>query len=74
MYMAFIINEKDEDLVSFYTKDENGLYKIYYERIERGNTSKLSYYINKYMFQRKKKKNNKFIDTEKKNLVLKKKH
>ena len=56
MYMAFIIHEDNEYLVSFHTKESNGNYRVFYEHITRGDTPTLNHYISQYMFQRKKKK------------------
>ena len=56
MYMAFIIQENNEDLVSFHTKESNGNYRVLYEHITRGDTETLNYYINQYMRRKKKKK------------------
>ena len=55
MYMAFIIHEDNEDLVSFYTKEDNGNYSVFYKHITRGDTPTLNYYISQYMFRIKKK-------------------
>ena len=57
MYMAFVIHEENEDLVSFYVRENNGEYKIYTEYIIRGDTFMLNYYINLYMFEKKKNQN-----------------
>ena len=56
MYIAFIIQENNEDLVSFHTKESNGNYRVFYEHITRGDTDTLNYYINQYMRRKKKKK------------------
>ena len=73
MYMAFVIHEKDEDLVSFYTKDNDGKHIIYNEYIHRGDTSSLNFYIKQYMFHNKKERTHytnmyNEINTEKKAL------
>ena len=49
MYMAFIIQENNEDLVSFHTKESNGNYRVFYEHITRGDTDTLNYYINQFL-------------------------
>ncbi len=54
MYMAFVIHDDNEDLVSFYVRESTGNYKIYHEYIIRGDTYTLNYYINCYMFEKKK--------------------
>ena len=59
MYMAFVIHEENEDLVSFYVRENNGEYKFYTEYIIRGDTFMLNYYINLYMFEKKKNQNGK---------------
>ncbi len=38
MYMAFVFQEDNEDLVSFYVRDNDGNYTIYHEYIIRGDT------------------------------------
>ena len=53
MYMAFVFQEDNEDLVSFYVRENNGNYKIYHEYIIRGDTYALKHYINCYMFEKK---------------------
>ena len=55
MYLAFIIHEDNEDLVSFHTKESNGDYRVFYEHIIRGDTTMQNYYISQYMFRIKKK-------------------
>ncbi len=55
MYMAFVIHDDNEDLVSFYVRESTGKYKIYHEYIIRGDTYTLNYYINCYMFEKNKK-------------------
>ena len=57
MYMAFVIHEENEDLVSFYVRKSNGEYKIYSEYITRGDTSMLNSYIKCYMFEKKENQN-----------------
>ncbi len=57
MYMAFVIHEENEDLVSFYVRESNGEYKIYSEYITRGDTYMLNYYIKCYMFEKKENQN-----------------
>ena len=51
MYMAFVI--PDEDRVSFHTKNSFGDKQIIDEYIQRDNVTKLNFFINKYMFQKK---------------------
>ena len=53
MYMAFVIHEDDEDQVSFYTRTDEGTVYVSTEYIQRGNSDKLNYFINKYMFPKK---------------------
>ena len=50
MYMAFVIHEEDEDYVSFYTRTNEGKIYVSTEYIQRGNSTKLNYFINLYMF------------------------
>ena len=50
MYMAFVIHEDDEDYVSFYTRTNEGKIYVSTEYIQRGNSTKLNYFINLYMF------------------------
>jgi len=51
--MAFVIHEDGEDHVSFYTKNNNGELFIITEYIRRGDSDKLTYCINQYMFPKK---------------------
>jgi len=51
--MAFIIHEDDEDRVSFYTRTDEGKIYVSTEYIQRGNSTKLNYFINLYMFPKK---------------------
>jgi len=53
MYMAFVIHEDDEDYVSFYTRTDEGMVYVYTEYIQRGDSSKLKFFVNKYMFPKK---------------------
>ena len=55
MYMAFVICDDDEDLVSFYVRKNNGDYYIYNEYIPRGDVSTLNHYIQYYMFEKREK-------------------
>jgi len=49
--MAFVIYEGDEDIVHFYTKNEEGEVEIIVEYIAR-DSEKLSHYISQYMFRK----------------------
>ena len=53
MYMAFVIHEDDEDHVSFYTRTDEGKVYVFTEYIQRGDSNKLNYFINLYMFRKK---------------------
>jgi len=53
MYMAFVIHEDDEDHVSFYTRTDEGKVYVFTEYIQRGDSVKLNYFINQYMFPKK---------------------
>ena len=53
MYMAFVIHEDDEDHVSFYTRTDEGKVYVFTEYIQRGDSDKLNYFINQYMFPKK---------------------
>ena len=53
MYMAFVIHEDDEDHVSFYTRTDEGKVCVFTEYIQRGDSKKLNYFINQYMFPKK---------------------
>jgi len=53
MYMAFVIHEDDEDHVSFYTRTDEGQVSVFTEYIQRGDSAKLNYFINQYMFPKK---------------------
>ena len=53
MYMAFVIHEDDEDYVSFYTRTDEGRVYVFTEYIQRGDSDKLTYFINQYMFPKK---------------------
>ncbi len=52
MYMAFVIHEDDEDIVSFYIKKDNQERYIVSEYVKRGNKTQLVYFVNKYMFSK----------------------
>ena len=54
MYMAFVIHEDDEDHVSFYTRTDEGKVYVFTEYIQRGDSAKLNYFINQYMFPKNK--------------------
>jgi hypothetical protein len=51
--MAFVIHEDDEDYVSFYTRTDEGTIYVYTEYIQRGDSGKLQFFINRYMFPKK---------------------
>ena len=54
MYMAFVIHENDEDHVSFYTRTDEGKVDVSMEYIQLGDSNALNYFINQYMFPKKK--------------------
>jgi hypothetical protein len=51
--MAFVIHEDDEDHVYFYTRTDVGKVSVSMEYIQRGDSNKLNYFINQYMFPKK---------------------
>jgi len=65
--MAFVINEDNEDRVSFYTRNDVGKVCLT-EYIQRGDSDKLNYLIKQYMFPKKQ------MQLLSQNKLLKKRH